>query len=54
MIKRAAVVVNYELGLINEKCANVIRRAAEEVIEGKWSAVFLVDVYQAGAGVSSP
>jgi aspartate ammonia-lyase len=52
MIKKAAVVVNYELGLINEKCANVIRRAAEEVIEGKWNAVFLVDVYQAGASVS--
>jgi len=52
MIKKAAVVVNYELGLINEKCANVIRRAAEEVIEGKWNAEFLVDVYQVGASVS--
>jgi len=52
MIKKAAVVVNYELRLIDEKRANVIRRAAEEVIEGKWNAEFLVDVYQADAGVS--
>ena len=51
MIKKAAVVVNYELRLIDEKRANVIRRGAEEVIEGKWNAKFLVDVCQAGAGV---
>ena len=51
MIKKSAVVVNYELRLIDEKRAKAIRRAAEEVIEGKWNAEFLVDVYQAGAGV---
>jgi aspartate ammonia-lyase len=54
MIKKAGVVVNYELRLIDEKYANVIRRSAEEVIEGKWNAEFLVDVYRVGAGVSSP
>jgi aspartate ammonia-lyase len=52
MIKKAAVTVNRELKLIDEKRANVIRRAAEEVIEGKWNGEFVVDVYQAGAGVS--
>ena len=45
MIKKAAAAVNYELRLIDEKRANVIRRAAEEVIEGKWNAEFLVDMY---------
>jgi aspartate ammonia-lyase len=48
MIKKAAVVVNYELRLLDEKRANAIRLAAEEVIEGKWNAEILVDVYQAG------
>jgi aspartate ammonia-lyase len=51
---KAAVVVNYELRLIDETCANVIQRIAEEVIEGKWNAEYLVDVYRAGAGVSFP
>src|SRR6266478_3200640 len=52
MIKKAAATANCELKLIDEKRANVIRRAAEEVIEGKWNREFVVDVYQAGAGVS--
>jgi aspartate ammonia-lyase len=52
MIKRAAAKANCELKLIDEKRAKVIQRAAEEVIEGKWNGEFVVDVYQAGAGVS--
>ncbi|HSZ19075.1 MAG TPA: aspartate ammonia-lyase [Candidatus Acidoferrum sp.] len=52
MIKKAAATANLELKLIDEKRATAIQRAAEEVIEGKWDAEFVVDVYQAGAGVS--
>ena len=52
MIKKAAARANRELKLIDEKRARAIERAAEEVIEGKWNGEFVVDVYQAGAGVS--
>jgi aspartate ammonia-lyase len=52
MIKKAAAQANRELKLIDEKRVRVIVRAAGEVMEGKWNGEFIVDVYQAGAGVS--
>jgi aspartate ammonia-lyase len=52
MVKRAAAEANQELGLVNEKRADAIIQAAQEVIDGKWDAEFMVDVFQAGAGVS--
>src|SRR4051812_38653743 len=52
MIKRAAAEANKELGLIDPKVAEAIINAAQEVIEGKWDGEFVVDVFQAGAGVS--
>jgi len=52
MIKKAAARANRELRLIDEKRARAIARAAGEVIEGNWNEEFVVDVYQAGAGVS--
>jgi aspartate ammonia-lyase len=52
MIKKAGVISNFELKLIGGARARAIRRAAQEVIEGKWNGEFIVDVYQAGAGVS--
>ena len=52
MVKRAAAEANKELGLVDEKRANAIIQAAQEVIDGKWNGEFVVDVFQAGAGVS--
>ena len=52
MIKMAAANVNHELGLIDERRARAIRRGAAEVADGRWNSEFVVDVYQAGAGVS--
>jgi aspartate ammonia-lyase len=52
MIKRAAAEANKELGLIDEKRADAIIQASQEVIDGKWDGEFVVDVFQAGAGVS--
>jgi len=52
MIKRASAEANKELGLIDAKVADAIIAAAKEVIEGKWDQEFVVDVFQAGAGVS--
>jgi aspartate ammonia-lyase len=52
MVKEAAAEANRELGLIDEGVANAIIQAAKEVQQGKWNNEFVVDVFQAGAGVS--
>jgi aspartate ammonia-lyase len=52
MIKKAAATANRELKLLDAKRASAIAKAAGEVITGKWHDQFVVDVYQAGAGVS--
>jgi aspartate ammonia-lyase len=52
MVKKAAAVANRELDLIDARRASAITRAADEVIAGAWDDQFVVDVYQAGAGVS--
>src|SRR5437868_12310583 len=52
MVKEAAAEANRELGLVDEKIANAIIQAAKEVEQGKWDREFVVDVFQAGAGVS--
>ena len=52
MVKRAAAEANREIGLIDPKRADAIIQAAQEAIDGKWNSEFVVDVFQAGAGVS--
>ena len=52
MIKQAAAEANRDLGLVDDRRANAIIKAAQEVIDGKWNNEFVVDVFQAGAGVS--
>ncbi len=52
MVKEAAAEANRELGLLDEKVAHSIIQAAREVQQGKWDKEFVVDVFQAGAGVS--
>lgn len=52
VIKRAAAVVNSELGEIEPPIAQAIVDAAEEVLAGQHSDQFVVDVFQAGAGTS--
>jgi len=62
-VKRAAAEVNAELGLFSDRevdgthfsgrqLAEAISQAAQEVIDGKWDAEFVVDPFQAGAGTS--
>jgi fumarate hydratase class II len=51
-IKRAAAVVNSDLGLLDKKMADAIVQAATEVMDGKWNDQFVVDPFQAGAGTS--
>jgi aspartate ammonia-lyase len=52
MVKRAAAEANKDLGLVDAKRAEAIIAAAQEVIDGNWNSEFVVDVFQAGAGVS--
>jgi len=52
MVKQAAAEANKSLGLVDDKRADAIVQAAKEVVEGKWDGSFVVDVFQAGAGVS--
>src|SRR5438132_4243867 len=52
MVKEAAAEANRELGLVDTKIADAIIQAAHEVQQGKWNSEFVVDVFQAGAGVS--
>jgi aspartate ammonia-lyase len=51
-IKRAAAMVNRDLGLLDDERAEAIAQAAQEVIEGRWDDQFVVDPFQAGAGTS--
>jgi aspartate ammonia-lyase len=52
MVKEAAAQANGELGLLDKKIADAITQAAKEVQQGIWNNEFVVDVFQAGAGVS--
>ena len=52
MVKEAAAEANRDLELLEPKTANAIMEAAREVQQGKWDSHFVVDVFQAGAGVS--
>jgi len=63
VIKHAASLVNFELGLFNDRevdgrhftakqLSDAIAQAAEEAMDGKWDDQFVVDPFQAGAGTS--
>ena len=52
MVKRAAAEANGQLGALTHEQADAIAHAAQEVIDGIWDREFVVDVFQAGAGVS--
>ena len=52
IIKRAAAEVNRDLDLLDAERADVIVRAAQEIVEGKWDDQFVVDPFQAGGGTS--
>jgi aspartate ammonia-lyase len=52
MVKEAAAEANRDLGLLEKEIANAIIESAKEVQQGRWNNEFVVDVFQAGAGVS--
>ncbi len=52
-IKQAAAQVNEELGTVEPQIAEVIVRAAQEVIDGKLDRHFVLDIFQTGSGTST-
>jgi fumarate hydratase class II len=53
LVKRCAARVNSEIGVLDSKLAGAISQAAQEVIEGKYSDQFVVDIFQTGSGTST-
>ncbi len=52
-VKRAAAVVNRDLGLLDDAKAQAIVRAADEVLEGRHRDEFPLSVWQTGSGTQS-
>ncbi|MEX2308722.1 MAG: class II fumarate hydratase [Pirellulales bacterium] len=52
-LKAASAQANRELGKLDDKRANAIIAAAQEVAEGKHDVQFPVDIYQTGSGTST-
>ncbi len=53
ILKKAAATVNESAGKLNDKLANAIRNAADEVIDGKLDDHFPLVVWQTGSGTQS-
>ena len=51
-IKKAAALAHLELGVLDEERAGAIAQACDDVVSGRLRDQFVVDVFQAGAGVS--
>jgi len=53
LVKWAAAQANHDLGKLDERRAELIAEAAEEVIEGHWDSQFPIDIFQTGSGTST-
>ena len=52
LIKKAAALTNCELGVLNQKQADAIIKACDEILAGNLRDDFIVDPIQGGAGTS--
>ncbi len=53
ILKKAAAIVNVELGLLTKEKGDLISKAADEVIDGKLDDHFPLKVWQTGSGTQS-
>ena len=53
MIKKAAVLTNGRLGLLEKHIMSSISQACDEIISGQHHTAFVVDMFQGGAGTST-
>ncbi len=51
-IKKAAAQANCQVGALDGEIAQAIEQAAQEVMDGKFSTAFPVDIFQGGGGTS--
>src|SRR5438034_4943625 len=53
LIKWASAQINFELNLLDDRRRGLLQQAAQEVIDGKLDAHFVVDIFQTGSGTST-
>ena len=53
LIKLSAARANMDLGLLDKKVGEAIVNAAQEVMDGKLDAQFVLDIFQTGSGTST-
>lgn len=53
LIKKCAAQTNMELGLLDQKPAEAIQKAADEIMDEKLKDQFILDVFQTGSGTST-
>ncbi|TAK75997.1 MAG: class II fumarate hydratase, partial [Gammaproteobacteria bacterium] len=53
ILKKAAAMTNYKLGLMKQETMEPIVKAADEVIAGKWQDQFPLRVWQTGSGTQT-
>ncbi len=53
MVKKAAAMANFELGLIDEDISGAIQEACMDIMNGRYHKCFVVDMIQGGAGTST-
>ncbi len=53
ILKKAAALANAELGQLPREKADLIVRAAQEVVDGRWDAEFPLVVFQTGSGTQT-
>ena len=52
MVKKAAALANMKLGQLDREKGEAIIQAIDEILDGKHSEQFVVDVIQGGAGTT--
>lgn len=53
LVKKSAAIVNAELNLIDQDISEAIKKASQEVIDGKFDGDFVLDIFQTGSGTST-
>lgn len=53
MVKKAAALANYDLGLLEEDVKNAMVQACDEILNSKYHFHFIIDMIQGGAGTST-
>ncbi len=53
MLKKAAALANFDLGLLDEKRARAISEVCDEILDGKLDGHFPLAVWQTGSGTQS-